>query len=109
MPEQEMSKEDVAARDDAGHWALGEPSGSSNEATPIGVARSATSWTTVGIAGEVMPRELFSTPLVRPYGSGFRTGLRNEVGEDLPSSSQHFMLAKLSKSLGVGSAAVAAS
>ena len=38
-----MFKEDAAARDDARCWALGEPSGSLREATPMGVARSAMS------------------------------------------------------------------
>ena len=61
-----MSKEDAAARDNARCWAFGEPSDAPGEATPIGVARSATSWGTIGMAGEVMPRGLFNTPLVRP-------------------------------------------
>ena len=56
-----------------------------------------------------MPRGLSSTPPVRPHGSGLRTGLRVEVGEDLPSSSQQLVPAELSASSGVGHAAVAAS
>ena len=42
------------------------------------------SWGTIGVAGEVMPRELFSTPLMRPHSSSLRTRLQVEVGEDLP-------------------------
>ena len=42
---------------------------------------------TIGKAGEMMPGQLFSTPLVRPHGSGLRNGQRGEVGENLPSSS----------------------
>ena len=80
-----VAEEDAVARDDVICWVFGELSG---EATPIGVAMDAMSWTTIGMAGEVMSRELFSTPLVRPHGSSPRSGLRGEVGEYLPSSSQ---------------------
>ena len=50
-----MSDEDVAARDDARCWAFEELSGASGEATPIEVARDATSQVTIGRAGEVIP------------------------------------------------------
>ena len=90
-----MSKENTAARDNAEYWVFGELSGSPREATPIGVARSASSWRTVGAAGEVMPGGLFSTPLVRPHSSCLRTGLRVKAGEDLPCLDQHNMLAEL--------------
>ena len=83
-----MSKDNVVAREDTGCWAFGEPSGALGEATPMGVARDATSQATIGMAGEVMPRGLFSTPLIWPHSSGPRTGHRGEVGEHLPSSSQ---------------------
>ena len=99
-----MSKDNAVARDNARCWAFGEPSGSPREATSIGVARSTTSWGTVGVAGEVMPRGLFSTPLVRLYGSGLRTGLRVKVDEDLPCFGQHDMLAELCVSSGAGPA-----
>ena len=79
-----MSKEDAAARDDTRCWVLGELSGSPREATPVGVARSAMSWGTRGMAGEVMPRGLFCTPPVRLHSNGPRTGLRVEVGKELP-------------------------
>ena len=52
------------AGEDARHWAFGEPSGAPGEATPIGVARDAMSQATIGVVGNVMPRRLFSTPLV---------------------------------------------
>ena len=78
-----MSKEDAAARDDARCWAFEELSGALGEATPIGVARDATSQATIGKVGEVVSRGLFSTPLVRLHGSGLRTGHRSEVGENL--------------------------
>ena len=71
------------ARDNAEYWALGELSGSLREATPMRVARSAMSWGTRGVAGEVMPRGLFSTPLVRLHSSGLRSGLRVDVGREL--------------------------
>ena len=50
---------------------------------------SATSQGTRGVAEEVIPRGLFSTLLVRLHGSGPRTGLRVEVGEELPHLGQH--------------------
>ena len=59
--------------------------------------------------GEVMPRGLFSTPPMRPHGSGLRTKHRVEVDEDLPSSSQETVWTELSVSSGVGHTAVAAS
>ena len=68
------------------------------------VARTATSWGTVDVAGEMMPRGLFNTPLVRPHGSGPRTGLRVEEGEDLPCSSHHEVLVEPYVSSGAGPA-----
>ena len=52
-----------------------------SKGTPIGLARDAMSWVTIGMAGEVMLGGLLSTPLMRPHGSGPRTGHRGEVGE----------------------------
>ena len=82
-----MFKEDAVAGDNVRHWAFGELSGAPGQGTSIGVARDVTLWATTGKAGEVMPRGLFSTPLVRSYGSGPRTGCRGEIVEHLPSSS----------------------
>ena len=81
---------------------FGELLGSPREATPIGVSRSATSWGTIGVVGEVMPKGLFNTPLVRPYGSGLRTGLRIEEGEDLPCSGHYDVPVELCVSSGAG-------
>ena len=67
------------------------------------------SWGTVGVVGEVMPRGLFSTPLVRPHGSGHRTGLRVEGGEDLPHSGHHDVPGELCVSLEAGPATGTAS
>ena len=103
-----MSKEEAVARDNARCWAFEELSGAPGEATPIGVARAATSWATVEEAGGVMPGGLFSTPLVRPHGSSLRTGNRSEAGGSLSSSSQDTVQPKLRASSGTGYAAVAA-
>ena len=42
----------------------------------------------MGVAGVMMPRGLFNTPLVRPLSGGQREGCRSKVGDNLSSTSQ---------------------
>ena len=82
-----MSKEDTVAREDAGCLAYRASFDAPGKGTLRGVIEDATSCMDIGVAGEVMPGELFSTPLVRPPSGGQRAGHRSKVGDNLPSTS----------------------